>query len=96
MNDHLRATEKVSSSFVALDHRILAYYRRQCLLVCTSSYLVMTTAATCTVGFISLTCYSTTTSVRRYLREEPLQTAEAKVVTAHLPCSHHPVNTQVL
>lgn len=34
MNDRLRETERVSSSFVALDARILAYYRRQCLLVC--------------------------------------------------------------
>jgi len=33
MNDRLRETERVSSSFVALDARILAYYRRQCLLV---------------------------------------------------------------
>jgi len=33
MNDELRQSEKISSSFVALDARILAYYRRHCLLV---------------------------------------------------------------
>lgn len=34
MNDRLRECAMVSSLFVALDTRILAYYRRQCLLVC--------------------------------------------------------------
>lgn len=43
MNDSLRVSQKMSSSLVALDARIVGFYRRQCLLVRLDSIQVTTT-----------------------------------------------------